>query len=75
MFTINLFLMKNCGVCVWRRWPSFNSQECEGVRSSVLTFEASQIDHVGLIQISFSAEATVSRICEKSLPVSVVFLS
>ena len=42
------------------------------MRSHVLTFEASGIDHVGLIQICFSAEATVSRICEKSLPGSVV---
>ena len=63
----NLFLMKNCGVCLWRSPPSFNSQECEGMRSRVLAFEASGIDHVGLIQICFSAEATVSRVCEKTV--------
>ena len=52
---------------------SFNSQECEGMRSRLLTFEESGIDHVGLIQICFSAGATVSRVYEKnSLPVSVV---
>ena len=43
--------------------------------SRVLTFEESGIDHVGLIQICFSAEATVLHVCEKnSLPVSVVFI-
>ena len=58
---------------LWKSPPSFNSQECEGMRSRVLTFEASGIDHVGLIQICFSAEATVSHVCQKkSLPVSVV---
>ena len=62
----NLFLMKNCGVCLWRSPPSFNSQECEGMRSRVLTFEASGTDHVSLIQKCFSAEATVSRVTEKT---------
>ena len=52
-------------VCLWRSPLSFNSQELEGMRSRVLTFEASGIDHVGLIEICFSAEATVSRVCEK----------
>ena len=33
----------------------------------MLAFEASGIDHVGLIQICFSAEATVSRVCEKTV--------
>ena len=43
------------------------------MRSRVLSFEASGIDHMGLIQICFSAEATVSCVCEKnSLPVSLV---
>ena len=37
------------------------------MRSRVLTFEASGIDHMGLIQICFSAEATVSRVCEKTV--------
>ena len=45
------------------------------MRSRVLSFEASGIDHVGLIQICLSAEATVSCVCEKnSLPVSLVIL-
>ena len=35
------------------------------MRSRVLSFEASGIDHMGLIQICFSAEATVSCVCEK----------
>ena len=59
--------MKNCEVCLWRSPPLFNSQECEGMRSRMLAFEASGIDHVGLIQICFSAEATVSRVCEKTV--------
>ena len=46
--------MKNCEVCLWRSPPLFNSQECEGMRSRMLAFEASGIDHVGLIQICFS---------------------
>ena len=62
-----LQFIPNCGVCLWRSPPSFNSQECEGMRSRVLTFKASRIDHMGLIQICFSAEATVSRVCEKTV--------
>ena len=45
-----LQFIPNCGVCLWRSPPSFNSQECEGMRSRVLTFEASGINHEGSVK-------------------------
>ena len=61
--------------CSWKSPPSFDFQQRKGMRSRTLTFEASGIDHVGLIQICFSPAAIVSRVSEKSLPVSVVTLA
>lgn len=54
-------------VCLWKSTSSFDSWKCEGMRSRALTFEASGIDHVGLIQICFSPAATVSRVSEKTV--------
>lgn len=41
-------------------------QECEGMQSHALTYLASVIDHVSLIQIHSSTAATVSCLSEKN---------